>query len=350
MGRRFSAPAVRGGLLALLAAGLFGISTPLVQFFGRGLGAFTTAALLYLGAAGVGTLLRQPVAQEARLQRSDWRRLLAMAALGAVIGPVALAWGLQRTSGTSASLMLTLEALFTAVLAWRLYHETMDRRVWLALCLLLAGGLLLILDQGQQGGAQWLGLVAVLVATAAWGVDNTLSRGVADRDPGQVVLVKAALGALATAVVALALGEPGPTLVATLGLVAVGATGYGLSLRFYLLAQRAFGAARTGSVFAFAPFIGAVVAFALGDRSASALMGLGGLLMLLGVVLHLTETHDHAHVHEALAHEHAHRHDDGHHTHGHAVMPEGAHSHLHQHDALTHTHAHVPDAHHLHRH
>ena len=350
MGRRFSAPAVRGGLLALLAAGLFGISTPLVQFFGRGLGAFTTAALLYLGAAAVGTLLRQPVAQEARLQRSDWRRLLAMAALGAVVGPVALAWGLQRTSGTSASLMLTLEALFTAVLAWRLYHETMDRRVWLALCLLLAGGLLLILDQGQQGGAQWLGLVAVLVATAAWGVDNTLSRGVADRDPGQVVLVKAALGALATAVVALALGEPGPTLVATLGLVAVGATGYGLSLRFYLLAQRAFGAARTGSVFAFAPFIGAVVAFALGDRSASALMGLGGLLMLLGVVLHLTETHDHAHVHEALAHEHAHRHDDGHHTHGHAVMPEGAHSHAHQHEAMTHTHAHVPDAHHLHRH
>jgi drug/metabolite transporter (DMT)-like permease len=298
----------------------------------------------------VGTLLRQPVAQEARLQRSDWRRLLAMAALGAVIGPVALAWGLQRTSGTSASLMLTLEALFTAVLAWRLYHETMDRRVWLALGLLLVGGLLLILDQGQQGNAQWLGLVAVLAATAAWGVDNTLSRGVADRDPGQVVLVKAALGALATAVVAVALGEPGPTLLATLGLVAVGATGYGLSLRFYLLAQRAFGAARTGSVFAFAPFIGAVVAFALGDRSASALMGLGGLLMLLGVVLHLTETHDHAHVHEALAHEHAHRHDDGHHTHGHAVMPEGAHSHLHQHDAQTHTHAHVPDAHHLHRH
>lgn len=350
MGRRFSAPAVRGGLLALLAAGLFGISTPLVQFFGRGLGAFTTAALLYLGAAVVGTLLRQSVAQEARLQRSDGRRLLAMAALGAVVGPVALAWGLQRTSGTSASLMLTLEALFTAVLAWRLYHETMDRRVWLALGLLLVGGLLLILDQGQQGNAQWLGLVAVLAATAAWGVDNTLSRGVADRDPGQVVLVKAALGALATAVVAVGLGEPGPTLVATLGLVAVGATGYGLSLRFYLLAQRAFGAARTGSVFAFAPFIGAVVAFALGDRSASALMGLGGLLMLLGVVLHLTETHDHAHVHEALAHEHAHRHDDGHHTHGHAVMPEGAHSHLHQHDALTHTHAHVPDAHHLHRH
>ena len=343
-------PAVRGGLLALLAAGLFGVSTPLVQFFGAGLGAFTTAALLYVGAALVGTVLRQPIEREARLQRSDWRRLLAMAGLGAVIGPVALAWGLQRTSGTSASLMLTLEALFTAVLAWKLYHETMDRRVWLALILLMVGGVVLILDQGQQGNAQWLGLVAVLVATVAWGIDNTLSRGVADRDPGQVVWVKATLGALATAVVAAAIGEPRPSLTAVLGLLAVGATGYGLSLRFYLLAQRTFGAARTGSVFAFAPFIGAAVAFMLGDRSGSVLMGLGGLLMLTGVMLHLVETHGHQHAHEDLTHEHAHRHDDGHHGHLHDVMPAGSHSHLHRHDPVSHTHAHVPDAHHVHRH
>jgi drug/metabolite transporter (DMT)-like permease len=350
MGSRLSAPAVRGGLLALLAASLFGVSTPLVQLFGAGLGAFTTAALLYLGAAVAGLLLKQPAGREARLQRRDWPRLLAMAGFGAVVGPVALAWGLQRTSGTSASLMLTLEALFTAVLAWKLYQETMDRRVWVALMLLLVGGMVLILDQGQQGSAQWMGLLAVLMATAAWGIDNTLSRGVADRDPGQVVLAKAAVGALATTMIALATGEVLPTVTAAAGLLVVGATGYGLSLRFYLLAQRTFGAARTGSVFAFAPFIGAAVAFALGDRSASALMGLGGVLMLAGVVLHLMETHGHEHVHEAMAHEHAHRHDDGHHTHLHSMMPAGAHSHAHQHEPVTHSHEHVPDAHHLHRH
>lgn len=343
-------PALRGGALALLAAGLFGVSTPLVQFFGMGLGAFSTAALLYAGAAVVGVLLRQPAEREARLQRNDATRLLAMAGFGAVIGPVALAWGLQRTSGTSASLMLTLEALFTAVLAWRLYHETMDRRVWAAMLLLLAGGMILVLDQARQGDAQLAGLMAVLLATAAWGVDNTLSRGVADRDPGQVVLVKAALGALATTALAAVMGEALPTLTAALGLLAVGATGYGLSLRFYLLAQRAFGAARTGSVFAFAPFIGALVAFAVGERSASALMGLGGLLMLAGVMLHLMETHVHGHTHEVMAHEHAHWHDDGHHNHTHDDRPEGTHSHRHQHEPLSHIHAHVPDAHHVHRH
>jgi drug/metabolite transporter (DMT)-like permease len=343
-------PALRGGLLALLAAVLFGVSTPLVQRFGDGLGAFSTAALLYAGAAAVGLLLRQRAEREARLQQRDLPRLLAMAAFGAVIGPVALAWGLQNTSGTSASLMLTLEALFTAVLAWRLYHETMDGRVWTAMALLLAGGIVLVLDQGLTGGAQLWGLLAVLLATAAWGVDNTLSRALAERDPAQVVMAKALLGATATTALAWAFGDPLPSARAALALLAIGATGYGLSLRFYLLAQRAFGAARTGSVFAFAPFIGAALAVALGDRSASALMALGSVLMLAGVVLHLAESHGHEHAHDVLEHEHAHRHDDGHHTHTHDPMPEGEHSHRHRHEPLQHAHAHVPDAHHAHRH
>lgn len=345
-----SLPALQGGLLALLAAALFGISTPLVQRLGAGLGAFTTAALLYAGAAVVGALSLRPAAHEARLQRSDAWRLIGMAGFGAALGPVALSWGLQHTSGASASLMLTLEALFTATLAWWLYSETMDRRVWAAMLLLLAGGMALVMDQGLQGGTQLLGLLAVLLATVAWGVDNTLSRGLAERDPSQVVMAKASLGAAATACLAMAWSEPLPTLTAALGLFAVGATGYGLSLRFYLLAQRAFGAARTGSVFAFAPFIGAAVAFGFGERSAGWLMLLGGLLMLAGVLLHLAESHGHGHTHEPMEHEHAHRHDDGHHSHVHDVMPTGSHSHVHFHEPVTHAHSHAPDVHHQHRH
>lgn len=341
--RHLSLPAVRGGLLALLAAVLFGVSTPLVQHFGKGLGAFTTAALVYAGAAAVGFASRQRVEREARMVRGDLPRLLSMAAFGAVLGPVALAWGLQHTSGTSASLMLTLEALFTALLARMLYQETMDRRVWGAMLLLLAGGVALVLDQGRSGSTQLWGMLAVLVATAAWGMDNTLSRALAERDPGQVVLGKAAIGATATALLAWLFGEPIPALGAALVLFAVGASGYGLSLRFYLLAQRAFGAARTGSVFAFAPFIGAAFAIALSDRSGTWAMAAGGLLMMLGVALHLAESHGHEHAH-------AHRHDDGHHGHTHEVLPVGSHSHPHVHEPVRHAHAHVPDAHHQHTH
>ena len=343
-------PARRGGLLALTAALLFGVSTPLVQRFGTGVGSFTTAALLYAGASLIGALLRRPVEREARVRRGDARRLALMALFGAAIGPVALAWGLQRTSGASASLMLTLEAVFTAVLARLWYHETLDRRVTVAMVLLTLGGMVLVLDRAEAGTSQVLGLLAVMLATAAWGVDNTLSRSVADRDPGQVVMFKGALGAIATAVLALAFREPIPGLGQAAALLAVGATGYGLSLRFYLLAQRAFGAARTGSVFAFAPFVGALFAFALGERSGSAWMLAGAVLMILGIVLHLAETHAHEHVHEALEHEHAHRHDDGHHTHRHDPMPAGAHSHRHSHEPVRHAHPHVPDEHHGHRH
>jgi drug/metabolite transporter (DMT)-like permease len=343
-------PALKGGLLALLAAALFGLSTPMVQSLGKGVGSFTTAALLYAGAAVVAWVLRQPAAKEARIQASDWPRLLAMAGTGAVIGPVALAWGLQHTSGSSASLMLTLEAVFTAVLAWRWYGETLDRRVIWAVLLMLSGGVVLVIEQGALGQVQLWGLLAVMLATVAWGVDNTLSREVADRDPGQVVLVKAVLGSVCTLALATLFDEPVPLATTAMGLLAVGATGYGLSLRFYLLAQRTFGAARTGSVFAFAPFIGAIGALALGDRSGSGLMVAAGALMLLGVLLHLMEAHAHEHTHEPLAHVHAHRHDDGHHDHLHETMPMGPHSHWHKHEPVTHSHAHVPDTHHAHSH
>jgi len=362
-------PALRGATLALLAAVLFGISTPLLQRLGLGLGAFSTASLLYAGASLAGAALRQPVEREAALRRSDLPRLLAMAAFGAVLGPVALAWGLQRSSGTSASLMLTLEALFTTLLAWAIYRETIDRRVATAMALLAAGGAMLVLDQGSGGsgaggggggGTQGLGLSAVGVATLAWGLDNTLSRALAERDPGQVVLAKAALGATATAALAVVVQEPLPGWGAALGLLAVGATGYGLSLRCYLLAQRAFGAARTGSVFASAPFVGAALAAAMGERASGPWLLAGGSLMALGIVLHLAERHGHTHDHQALEHEHAHSHDDGHHdhAHGHAhakeqadVLPASAtHSHLHSHAPQQHSHPHVPDAHHSHRH
>lgn len=347
---RTSLPALHGGLLALLAALLFGASAPLVQGLGRGLGPFTTAALLYAGAALAGAALRQPADREAALTRADIPALLGVAACGAVLGPVAWAWGLQHTGATGASLLLTLEVVFTAVLARLTYHEQLGPRVSLAMVLLITGAAALVADTRQAGTHHLAGLLAVVVATFAWALDNTGSRRLAERDPGQVVLVKSVMGAAATAVLALLMDEPRPGAAAAAGLLALGASAYGLSLRCYLLAQRAIGAARTGSVFAFAPFIGAALAWGLGDRGGSGWLLGGGALMTAGIVLHLAESHAHEHAHEALAHEHAHRHDDGHHGHAHVDPPAGPHSHWHRHAPLLHVHPHGPDAHHGHRH
>ncbi len=167
-------PALRGAFFALMAALLFGASTPLVQRLGVDVGGWMTAALLYAGAAVAGLLLRSDKTNEAALQREHWPRLLWMSLFGAVIGPAALAWGLQHTGGMGASLMLTLEAVFTVLLSYFLYQEEIGKRVAFAIALLTLGGALLVMDRADDGAAQVIGLLAVMAATLAWGIDNSL--------------------------------------------------------------------------------------------------------------------------------------------------------------------------------
>ncbi len=335
----------------MLAALSFGVTTPIVEYAGRGLGPLSTAALLYLGACLSALVLGRLVPSAgARLRRTHFLRLLAVAVVGAGAAPTLLAWGLQRAGATTGSLLLNLEAVFTVVLAWALYREPIGRRVIGALVLMAAGGATLALDAASSAGWSALGSVAVAGATAAWALDNAMTRGLAEQDPVVVVAGKGALGSTMTGVAAWLFGEPLPALSAALMLLACGATGYGLSLRLYLLAQRRIGAARTGSIFAVAPFIGAALAWSVGDKPLGALTLLSAALFALGVYLHLTEKHLHAHGHPEVEHEHAHRHDDGHHEHAHAPPVAGEHSHPHRHDPVTHEHDHAPDVHHDHAH
>ena len=343
-------PALRGVLLALLSAALFGASTPFIQHLGHGVSPWMIAGLLYAGAAIIGVFSRSHSGREAALTRAHLPRVLLMALFGAVLGPTLLAWGLQHTSGAGASLMLTLEAVFTVIFAALLYHERIDRRVGVAIALMTLGGAVLVVERSVGSQAQMLGMIAVLAATLAWAIDNALSRTLADTDPSQVVLAKATIGASCSFLIAAILGQLSISAWIALGLLVIGATGYGLSLRFYLLAQRSFGAARTGSVFAAAPFIGAAIAFALGEHQFSLWMILAAGLMATGVILHLMEQHEHEHIHLALDHEHAHTHDDGHHLHTHDPMPIGSHSHPHHHEPMKHHPPHVPDQHHIHDH
>jgi len=344
-----------GTLLAVLAALAFGATVPLVARFGVGVGPLTSAFLLYAGAAITAALL-SPFTKPtgAPIRRAQAGLVLLIAFVGAAVAPTLLTWGLQRTGGATGSLLLNLEAVFTVGLAWVVYREPIGLRVLVALMLMAAAGALVAV--GAAGNAPLslagtsLGVLAVVGATAAWGVDNTLQRALADLDPLSVVRAKSALGAAMTGTLALALHEPLPTLLAALVLLACGATGYGLSLRLYLLAQRRIGAARTGSIFAIAPFVGAALGWAMRDGTPGPWTMLAAPLFALGVFLHLTEEHRHPHTHPALHHEHAHRHDDGHHTHAHVPPMEGEHTHPHQHDELVHDHAHAPDIHHDHAH
>jgi len=162
--------------------------------------------------------------------------------------------------------------------------------------------------------------------------------------------LKGALGAALTGTIAVALGEPAPRLGPAMALLACGATGYGLSLRLYLIAQRRIGVARTGSIFALAPFVGAALGWLLGFREAGAATAAAAVLFGVAVYLHATERHRHRHRHAATVHSHVHRHDDGHHGHVHDPPFTGEHAHPHHHDPVEHDHEHAPDLHHDHAH
>jgi drug/metabolite transporter (DMT)-like permease len=338
-----------GVILALAAAAAFGATTPLVQRFGEGAGPFATAALLYAGAAGFAAVSRAR-RTEVRLERTWWARVVAIGVFGAFVAPVALAAGLARTSGTTAALLLNLEAVLTVALGAAVYREPVGGRVVAAMTLIAAGGALVALEGGAGGTtASLLGPALIVVATAGWALDNTLSRPLSDFDPADVVVAKGAVGAALATAVALARGDAWPPLAAALGVLACGAFGYGASLRLYLRAQRVLGAARTGSVFAVAPFLGALVAVLLGEPLGGWITLAGALAMAGGVWLHLGEEHDHEHTHEALVHDHPHTHGDGHHDdHVHDPPVAGVHAHAHAHDERTHRHAHGEDLHHRH--
>lgn len=341
----------QGSLLAFFAAVSFGATTPFIERAGRGLGALSTAALLYAGACLSAFVLgRLFPSVGAPLKRAHVGRLVWVALFGAGIAPTLFTWGLQRSGATVGSLLLNLEAVFTALCAWVLFREQVGARLKAALGLICLGGITLGLGEPLRNAGSALGVLAICGATLAWSIDNALTRGLAELDPVRVVAGKGALGAVLTSVTAVALGEPVPGLPAAFALLVCGATGYGVSLRLYLSAQRRLGAARTGAIFALAPFIGAALAWTLGDKLPGPWSALSAALFGLGVLLQVTERHGHGHVHPALEHEHPHRHDDGHHSHPHDPPIHGEHSHPHRHERLEHEHAHTPDVHHGHAH
>jgi drug/metabolite transporter (DMT)-like permease len=349
-------PIARGVLLAVAAAAAFGVTTPLVQWCSRGADPAPTAALLYLGAA-LFALIPHGRSAEVRLA-SEWApRILGVAVSGAFLAPLLLTAGLARTHGTTAALLLNLEAVFTVALSALVYREHVGRRVALAVLVIAGGGVLTAADHASGGGATTLvGPLMVAGATLCWAADNTLSRPLSDLDPSDVVAAKGLVGAALSLLLALALGSAWPELPKAAGIALCGAFGFGASLRLYLRAQRVLGAARTGSVFAVAPFLGVLGAAVLGEPLGGWLTLLGGLVMAAGVWLHLGEDHDHEHSHEALTHEHPHshdgsRHDDGHHDdHVHDPPVRGVHSHVHTHAPRAHRHAHGEDLHHRHPH
>ncbi|RYV52165.1 DMT family transporter [Pengzhenrongella frigida] len=340
----------RGVQAALVSAALFGAGTPLAKLLLGDVSPWMLAGLLYCG-SGLGLGLIRVVRRSPRvlLARGELRPLAGAIVFGGILGPVLLMLGLSNLPASGASLLLNAEGVFTALLAWFVFKENVDRRVALGMLAIVVGAVVLAIPTGADLGRVWPSL-AILGACLCWGLDNNLTRKVALADATWLAAVKGAVAGPVNMVLAFALGAQLPATQHVVAAMGIGLFAYGVSLVLFIVAMRHVGTARAGAYFSIAPFFGALLAIALGESLTWPLV-VAGIFMAVGVWLHLTERHSHEHTHHALTHEHRHTHD-AEHQHEHAEpVPAGAwHTHEHTHPAITHTHEHYPDARHRHAH
>lgn len=306
--------------LALAAAALFGASTPLAKGLVGEIPPVLLAGLLYLG-SGLG-LMTTFVVRRLRgiatpgIDRLGRPWLAAAIVFGGIVAPVALVLGLRQTTGAAAALLLNLEGLFTAGLAWFVFKENFDRRIAVGMALILVGGVVLI---WPAQGAPWrlpAGALLVAAASLCWAIDNNLTQRVSGGDPILIAGLKGLCAGVVNVTIAQVMASGLPEARHVGAAMVVGFLGYGVSLVLFIVALRGLGTARTGAYFSLAPFIGAGVSIVMLREPVTLQLGLAAAFMGAGVWLHLTERHEHEHTHESLTHRHPH-YPDLHHRHRH---------------------------------
>lgn len=344
---------------ALLAAALFGATTPLAKVLLGSLPPFLLAGLFYLG-SGIGLslvifvrrlqgLARAQTVERAQFPMRDVPWLAGAIVAGGVLGPALLMLGLQTTPATTGSLLLNLEGVATALIAWIVFRENVDLRVFLGMAAIVAGGIALSWQPGAAGMSR--GALLIVGACICWAIDNNLTRKVSAHDAMFIACVKGLVAGSVNVALALASGATWPAATAAALAMLTGFAGYGVSLVLFVVALRNLGTARTGAYFSVAPLFGVTLSWLLWPEVPPALFWVAVVLMTLGVWLHIRERHEHPHTHSPLDHTHQHRHD-AHHQHAHDFDWDGTepHTHPHRHAPITHAHAHFPDIHHRHTH
>ncbi len=336
---------------ALASAALFGASTPFAKLLLGELPPLLLAGLLYLGSGvGLAAWIALRPSGNFFVARADRHWLAGAILAGGVVGPALLMYGLASTDAGAASLLLNLEAVLTAALAWLVFRENVDRRVFLGMAAIVAGGVLLSWEQMPRAGGTG-GPLLIAGACLAWAVDNNLTRRVSGGDAASIACLKGLVAGTANLGIAFLAGADLPAFTTVGAAGVLGLFGYGVSLLLFIVALRQLGTARTGAYFSVAPFFGAALAIGLLGEEPTAAFWIAGALMALGVWLHITERHLHEHIHEPMEHTHEHVHD-AHHQHAHDAAWDGRepHVHAHRHRRLVHSHPHYPDLHHRHGH
>lgn len=341
-------------MFAITAAALYGISSPISKLLLKEVPPTLMAALLYLG-AGFGMLFVNLIGsitakkqEEPKITSKELPYVLGMILLD-IAAPVLLLFGLSLTTAANAALLNNFEIAATALIALFIFKEAIGRRMWLAILLITTSSLILTI-QDYSSFSFSLGSVFVLLACICWGFENNCTRMLSIKDPKQIVVIKGLGSGIGSLLIAFIGKQFSSNLIYILVTLVLGFVAYGLSIYFYIKAQRDLGAARTSSYYATAPFIGVLISWLLFRDKISFNFVAALVIMLVGAYFAVTELHKHMHKHSMLTHEHKHNHTDGHHNHVHEGGFSGEHCHIHTHEEVAHTHSHTPDIHHSHEH
>ncbi len=343
----------RATLFAILAAALYAINIPLSKLLMHHVAPTLMAAFLYLG-AGVGlfayslickafgkTAIKEP------LTRKEMPYTVAMVMLD-IAAPILLMLGIARTAAANVALLNNFEIVATSLIALFIFKEAISKRLWIAIAMVTFASILL----GFEGADSFrfsIGSVFVLGACVCWGFENNCTKMLSSKSSIEIVTIKGCCSGLGSLIIALSVGEQLPTWKWICAVLVLGFIAYGLSINFYILAQKDLGAARTSAFYSIAPFLGVAFGMALlGERPglrfyiALTIIALSTVIMIKDSVA-LRHLHQHTHVHT-----HEHCHGDMVHTHEHSHMH--THHHVHDSDEKVHTHAHATTETHDHQH
>ena len=325
---------------AILAAALYAINIPLSKLLLIRVQPTVMAALLYLG-AGFGLLLyslfRTDTEKGDPLTRSELPYTLGMILLD-IAAPILLMLGLERTNSANASLLNNFEIVATSLIAFLVFRETLSRRLTFAILLVTAASIALSFE-GTAAFRFNGGSFLVLAAACCWGLENNCTRMLSTKSSVQITTIKGICSGLGSLLVAFAVGERLPGLLWIVSVLVLGFVAYGLSINFYIKAQKELGAAKTSAYYSIAPFLGVFFGMVLLGERPGFQFYLGLAIMTAATVLMVKDTislqHTHAHSH---IHTHAHSHGTFVHTHPHEHIHTHTHIHGQEEDVHSHTH------------
>lgn len=277
-------------IFAILAAALYAINIPLSKILLKQVSPTMMAAFLYLG-AGLGLLIYHFLTVKMRnegeknepLSKKDLPYTIGMIVLD-IAAPILLMLGLEQTNSANASLLNNFEIVATSLIAFFIFKEAISKKLSLAILLVTIASIALSFE-GKGSFEFNIGSLFVLGAASCWGLENNCTRMLSSKSSVQITTIKGIFSGLGSLIVALIIGEQFPSLVCIFAVLILGFISYGLSINFYINAQKDLGAAKTSAYYAIAPFLGVAFGMLLLHERPGIQFYVGLVIMIVATLL-----------------------------------------------------------------